>query len=245
MKPIFKIHFLFFIAAFIFFITGLFKDFIIFTSIIFIHELGHITIGLLFKWKIEKIIIFPFGGMTIFNQKINTSLKEEFIVAISGIIFQTIFLFVMNTDNYLFIKYYKLILIFNLLPIYPLDGAKILNILFNKMFCFKMSYYLTIIISIIISLIIYSLLINNFNLLLFLSITLLFTKIFKYYKDIDLVFNKFLFERYLYKIKYKKIKKINNLNKMYKEYTHLLFLNNNIIKEEDLLNKMFDTKGIL
>ena len=149
MKITFKIHFLFFIVSFLCFMTGLFKDFVVFTSIIFIHELGHIITGILFKWKIDKVIIFPFGGLTIFNQKINTSSLEEFIIAIAGIAFQTIFLLLLNTNNYLFIKYYKIILFFNILPIYPLDGSKVLNIFLNKIFPFKKSYSLTIFISLI------------------------------------------------------------------------------------------------
>ena len=242
MKITFKIHFLFFIVSFLCFMTGLFKDFVVFTSIIFIHELGHIVTGLLFKWKIDKVIIFPFGGLTIFNQKINTSSLEEFIIAIAGIAFQTIFLLLLNTNNYLFIKYYKIILFFNILPIYPLDGSKVLNIFLNKIFPFKKSYILTILISLITIFTFFIVMIDNFNLLLFLSIMLLLTKLFNYYKDIDIIWNKFLFERYLYKIKYKKIKKINNISKMFKEKTHVLFINNNIIKEEDFLSKMFDRR---
>lgn len=242
MKITFKIHFLFFIVSFLCFMTGLFKDFVVFTSIIFIHELGHIVTGLLFKWKIDKVIIFPFGGLTIFNQKINTSSLEEFIIAIAGIIFQTVFLLLLNTNNYLFIKYYKIILFFNILPIYPLDGSKVLNIFLNKIFPFKKSYSLTIFISLITIFALFIVMIDNFNLLLFLSIMLLLTKLFNYYKDIDIIWNKFLFERYLYKIKYKKIKKINNISKMFKEKTHVLFINNNIIKEKDFLSKMFDRR---
>lgn len=242
MKITFKINFLFFIVSFLCFLTGLFKDFVVFTSIIFIHELGHIVTGLFFKWKIDKVIIFPFGGLTIFNQKINTSSLEEFIIAIAGIIFQTIFLLLLNTNNYLFIKYYKIILFFNILPIYPLDGSKVLNIFLNKIFPFKKSYSLTILIALITIFAFFIVMIDNFNLLLFLSIVLLLTKLFNYYKDIDIIWNKFLFERYLYKIKYKKIKKINNISKMFKEKTHVLFINNNIIKEEDFLSKMFDRR---
>lgn len=242
MKITFKIHFLFFIVSFLCFMTGLFKDFVVFTSIIFIHELGHIVTGLLFKWKIDKVIIFPFGGLTIFNQKINTSSLEEFIIAIAGIIFQTVFLLLLNTNNYFFIKYYKIILFFNILPIYPLDGSKVLNIFLNKIFPFKKSYILTILISLITIFALFIVMIDNFNLLLFLSIMLLLTKLFNYYKDIDIIWNKFLFERYLYKIKYKKIKKINNISKMFKEKTHVLFINNNIIKEKDFLSKMFDRR---
>lgn len=241
MKITFKIHFLFFICAFICFITGLFKDFIIFTSIILIHELGHIIIGIILKWQIEKIIIFPVGGLTIFNQRINSSSLEEFIIAISGIVFQTIYIVFMNND--LFVFYHKLILLFNILPIYPLDGSKILNIFLNKIFSFKKSYLLTVIISLLTIVFIFIITINkNFNLLLLLSIILLITKVINYYKDINIVFNKFLFERFLYKLKYKKVKKVKSINNMFKEKSHIFIINNNIIKEEEILAKMFDTK---
>ena len=242
MKITFKIHFLFFITAFICIITGLFKDFIIISSIILVHELGHITIALLFKWKIEKVIIYPLGGITIFNQKINSSLKEEFLIALAGPIFQIVFFLIINSQNTLFTHYHNLILLFNLLPIYPLDGSKILNIIYNKLFSFKKSYLLTFMTSIFVIIFIL-MLIKKFNIIFLFSIVLLFIKLFKYYNEIDYVFNKFLFERYLYKIKYKKHKNIRgiNINRMFKEKTHN-FITNKIIKEEEILNKMFDTK---
>ena len=35
--------------------------------IVLTHELGHITIGIIFKYDIKQIKIYPFGGYTIFN----------------------------------------------------------------------------------------------------------------------------------------------------------------------------------
>ena len=105
-KNIFKIHILFYITGLICFITGFFKNFIIFTSIILIHELGHITSALIFKWNIEKVIILPFGGITIFNERIDKSLLEEFIIAIMGPIFQIIFMIIFK-ENTLFYNYNK------------------------------------------------------------------------------------------------------------------------------------------
>lgn len=244
MKITFKIHFLFFISAFICFITGLFKNFIMISSIILVHELGHILMAFILKWKIEKVIIFPFGGLTIFNQKINSSLKEEFFIALLGPILQIFFFTLLNTQNKTFITYHNLILLFNLMPIYPLDGSKILNIFLNKIFSFRKSYIITLVISIFILLFSTIIILNfDFNLILLLSICLLVTKILKYYNEFEYAFNKFLFERYLYKIKYRKIKNINglNLNKMFKEKTHIFITNKSIIKEEEILFKMFDT----
>lgn len=232
-------------SAFICMITGLFKDFIMISSIILVHELGHILVALIFKWKIEKVIIFPFGGMTIFNQKINVSLIEELLIALAGPIFQIIFFLLINNNNSNFTHYHTLILVFNLLPIYPLDGSKILNIIYNKIFPFKKSYLLTFITSIITIILIFIIILKiEFNVILLFSIILLMIKLLKYYDELELVFSKFLFERYLYKIKYRNKKYIKGikLNKMFKEKTHNFITNKFIIKEEEILNKMFDTK---
>ena len=60
-KNIFKVHILFYIVALFCILIGFFKEFIIFSSIIIIHELGHIIGALIFKWKIEKVVLLPFG----------------------------------------------------------------------------------------------------------------------------------------------------------------------------------------
>ena len=62
-------HLFYFIVMLLAFITGIFKEFILFTSIILIHELGHAFAALYYKWHIDKIVIMPFGGITIFNEK--------------------------------------------------------------------------------------------------------------------------------------------------------------------------------
>lgn len=243
MKIIFKIHFLFYVSAFICFITGMFKEFVILSCLIIIHELGHIITGMLFKWKIEKVIILPFGGLTIFNQKINASLIQEFLIAISGFIFQTSFYLLIN-KNYLFTPYHYSLLLFNIIPIYPLDGSKILNILLNKIFPFKFSYLMTLFLSIsfIIILLIY-IIINKLNLFLILALIFLINKVINEFINIKYIFNKFLLERYLYHIQYSKVKKVTNIKQFYREKTHLIKNNNKYIKENEILNKMFDNKS--
>ena len=86
----FKIHPFTYIFIFIIIINGEFNKFASIMNIILFHELGHILSGLFFKWKIDKIIILPFGCLTIFDEKINKPIFEEFIISISGFIFQII-----------------------------------------------------------------------------------------------------------------------------------------------------------
>ena len=238
MKNIFKIHPLTYIFITISLITGNIKDLLIFIIIIIIHEIGHIIPAKIFKWKIEKIILLPLGGLTIFNIKINTSLKQQFIVAITGPIFQII--------AYIIIKHIyiseritmlnNILLIFNLLPIYPLDGSKILNTIINIFIPFKVSHKITT----IISLILIAILNIKFNLTLELALIFLLIKNIQEIKEHKYIFNKFLFERYIYNLKFKHTKKIKNISSMKIWTKHLILVGNTYETEKKILSKRFD-----
>ena len=47
------------------------KEFLMVFTIVIIHELGHFIMAKHFKWNFDKIAIYPFGGCTKFNEKIN------------------------------------------------------------------------------------------------------------------------------------------------------------------------------
>ena len=238
-----KIYFhpIFLVTLLIFILIGRFKFIICFMLLIIVHEIGHILMSLLFKWRIDKIIILPFGGLTKYNEIINRPLIEELLVSISGVLFQLIVYKIIY--KYIDYKYFMIInyfiIIFNLIPIYPLDGSKILNIIFNKITSFKNSILLTVIVSYVF-IIILSLLLFNINKLLFLMFIFLFMEVNKYYKEKDLIFNKFLLERYLNNIRFKKEKKIENIDKMKRDYRHLFYINNKYMTESTFLKKMFD-----
>ena len=192
--------------------------------------------AIILKWQISEVIILPFGGLTKFNEKVNKPIIEEFLIAIMGIIFQIIFCFPIN-------KTYNLIIIlFNLIPIYPLDGYKILNLFFNKVFNFKLSYYLSIYLSWIILIIILIIFFIKKDLLVILiNIPFLLQLIQEYYKRSN-YFNKFYLERYLYKFNFKKIKIIKNINQMKRDYIHTFNIQKKYLKERDFLQKWFDKR---
>ena len=240
------IHPLFIMTLFIFVSIGYFRFLIYFMLLILIHELGHIIVSLLFKWNIDKIIILPFGGLTKYNEMINRPLIEEFLIAISGIIFQ--FLFYLSVKDFIDYEYFSFInyfiILFNLIPIYPLDGSKILNIFFNIITSFKNSLSLTIIISYIF-IIIFSLLFFNINKIIAFVLIFLMLEVNKLYKERKELFNKFLLERYLNEFKFKKKKTINNVDKMKKDYRHLFYIDGKYLTENYFLKKMFDIRGFL
>lgn len=243
MKIIFRIHPLYYLVALLSIVTGLFKDFVFVTLIIFIHEMGHILGALHYKWKIKKIVILPFGGITIFNELINKSLKEEFVILILGPLFQVIFYIIicyLNINTTLITNYHYSLLIFNMLPIVPLDGSKLLSIISNKLTNFNISHLIVIYISIItISLLMLKSIIFN-NLVMIIILFFLLLKIIKEVKEHKYLFNKFLFERYNYDLKFNKTKYIKgiNLKKMKKEYKHIFF-DKKYYTEKSVLKKLF------
>lgn len=243
-----KIYFhpLFLLTTLIFVMIGKFRFMSYFMLIIIIHEMGHIITSMCFKWNIDKIIILPFGGLTKYNEIINRPLIEELMVSISGVIIQMIFyIIIRDRIDY---KYFNLInyfiLVFNLIPIYPLDGAKILNVVFNKITTFKNSILLTVIVSYIF-LIFVLIKFVNINKLILLVLSFLLIEVNKLYKDRKLIFNKFLLERHLGEFKFKKRKTINSVDKMKRDYRHLFYVNNKYLTENYFLSKMFDIKSNL
>ena len=143
MKNILKVNGFFYILFFISILTGQFKMYINITLITLFHELGHIFMGLIFHYKIERIVIMPFGALTVFNKRINEYFIKDLIITIAGPLNQ-ILLIPFLEDNKLNI----LLLFFNLLPIIPLDGSKILNLILNLIFPYRLSYKITFYISI-------------------------------------------------------------------------------------------------
>lgn len=237
-----KIHPLFYLFAFITILTGLFHDFLIFTLIIIVHEAGHVFAGICMKCFPEKILLLPFGGLTIFKMPINISINKELFIAIMGPITQIIFWFLFfRNDTYY--NFNLFILIFNLLPIYPLDGMKILNCLINKLTSFKKSFFLSLYISFIcMGFLVLLIFYKNFNLVWLIILFFLFVKCIEVFRNFPNIFNKFLYERYNHNFKFKKIKIVNSFFSMKRDYEHIFKIGKNLRKEKEILQKRFDFK---
>lgn len=238
-------------------ITGLFKDFIILFSIIIFHELGHLMAASHYRYNINKIHLYPFGGYIEFNDKINRSLFEEFIVLISGPLTQIFFFLIVvmcyhlnifNTYTYnLFINYHYSLLIFNLLPIYPLDGSKLVSILLCKIISFKRAHLMMLGISYIF--LICTLLLSKYitlNVNIYLLLALILSKLIMESKNHSNIFNKFLLERYLYNFPFKKVKILINkkLSCMMRDKKHLFVIDDVEITEREMLRRRYNQKNM-
>lgn len=207
-------------------------------SLLIIHEFGHAITGIILGYKLIKIDFYPLGGVTILDLPINISLLKEILILIMGPITQIIgYLLLRNIFPYIRLYHYTL-LIFNLLPLYPLDGGKIINIIFNYKFNYLNSFKITYYISIITMIILFIYNIFFFNLNLFLMISILLFKLIKIYKNRYYYYHKLLLERYLYSYHFKKIKNIKNINSLYRDRYHYI----NFMKEEKYLKNYFIDK---
>lgn len=74
-----EFHYTYIIMAFGLVITGHFINLIIFTSLIIIHELGHVIMAIIMRYKVNKIIIYPYGGITNIDTRINTKIENDYI----------------------------------------------------------------------------------------------------------------------------------------------------------------------
>ena len=246
-----KINFTTYLFFFSCFLTGYIKQALIIFLIVLVHEFGHVTMAILNGYKIDKIELLPFGGITTIDKPINTPLDKEFKIAIGGFLFQFILFIIFSIfykfniiDNsfwQIFIKYNFTIILFNMIFIYPLDGFKILSC-FVENFCgYYYAYSILGIISIIF-LILFFCLNTIFSLNNYLIISFLIYNIFAYFKIKSKLYYRFLLERYLRNVEYKKIQyeKSLNLKKLRKDYNHYFYVTNGVVNERKVLAKKFD-----
>ena len=206
----FRIDLKIFLFIILFCISKQIEIYIIMIIFAFLHEIGHLIAGLILGLKPEKIEIIPVGLTVSFKVDIeginkkkgngNMFVIKEIIVAIAGpIVNLLIFIITLLNEektylNNLIMYSNLLIFIFNLIPIYPLDGGRILKGILHIIFGKRTSYKITYDISII----------SNIILTAICSIAIL------YYKNIAI----FLIVAYVWIILIREINRYNRIKKI-------------------------------
>lgn len=249
-RNLFNIHpaTYFLILSFLF--TGLIKNIILIYIIVIFHELGHITVAKIFHYQALKVDIYPMGGITKFDKKINSNLRHELLIAIAGVLFQIILFLIfyvlkntnlisLNTYS-LFLNYNKTILLFNMIPIIPLDGYIFLRSIWELIFPYKKAFYISLIISVL-SIIFFITFNELFSLNNYLIISFLIYKIIIEIKNFKYTNLRFQMERYLYPFSYRKIEhdKEINLDLLKKDTYHYFKDKDKVYSEKTILMQKF------
>jgi stage IV sporulation protein FB len=170
--------------------------------------MGHAAAASFFSWRIKKITLLPFGGVAEMEEHGNRPLKEEAIVVLSGplqhiwmvaLAYALSFFNLIPEDLYqLFFQYNVMIFIFNLFPVWPLDGGKLIFMLLSLKKSFPIAHRLTLIISFFT--------VGIFSILTFLAapqqlnvwiiVGFLLFSLYNEWKQRRYIFMRFLLERY-------------------------------------------------
>lgn len=132
-----KIHYSLVFLLILSLFTGSFFKILGIIFCIFLHEFSHFIFLKLFKVKVNHLELSVIGGI-LDIEEVNLSLIKKLIINCSGICANIFIIIVLKylsfpSLNYL-ISYNFCIIIFNLIPIIPLDGFRILNDLLSTIY---------------------------------------------------------------------------------------------------------------
>lgn len=236
MKNILKVSSITYFFILTSFLCGYIKKTIFIFIIVMIHELGHVIISLLLGYKIISVEIYPFGGITKIDKLLNESIKKDLLISIAGILFQLPLFIIVKNPEFLYLN--KMILLFNLFPIIPLDGSKIVFEIYNIFLSYEKSIKLYIATSLIFTLIYayinYQTLLNNY-----LIIVLFLTKTYEIWKNKKIICKKFILEKLLYDLKYSSVDMNKSISDYKKDTRYYYFDNNKIINDQEYLKKIY------
>lgn len=121
----------FFVIMFIMIALDFTEQFFVILSAVTLHELSHILTAKIFKLKVEKMIFTPIGEIAVIKELESLNVLKKLLVVFAGpainIFIVLIFYFIGNEKFNLYKNINLSIAFFNLLPIYPFDGGRIIQ----------------------------------------------------------------------------------------------------------------------
>ncbi len=194
--------------------------------------MGHFLTGYFLKLKVKEISLFMFGGVTIFDEDLNLNIFKELLVVVMGPVVQMLFymlVYYFYTKGFVSVSTMKkvstinlILLEFNLLPILPLDGAKILNNILDLILSYDLAHKVSLAVSFLALPLVF--LFDN-KLIIILVVISLLLRLFEEINWHKFRINKLLLERKLKGIKFKKVREFESLTKVKRNVTYYRFIN--------------------
>ncbi|WP_261304836.1 M50 family metallopeptidase [Paenibacillus andongensis] len=143
-------------------ITGYFLEAVTLFGIVLVHELGHLAAASGFGWRVREVQLLPFGGVLIVDELGTAPTREELIVSLAGPLQHVWMILIALLMKWVdvgasswwdyFIEANIMIGLFNLIPVMPLDGGKVMQSLLGYLLSYHNTILYTTWISMILSL---------------------------------------------------------------------------------------------
>lgn len=169
------------------FYSHVMKTFLVLFLLLFFHEMAHVLCAMLFHVRVSEMILTPFGFYATIDHLDYLPKLKKICILLCGLFMHVIYPFVfflflkmeLISNNYFdyLVRINNSILLFNLLPIYPLDGARIIMTLLELFFSYPFARKLIQIISVMIWIICFYMSSLNMKLLFLFLGVLLFLEI--------------------------------------------------------------------
>jgi stage IV sporulation protein FB len=185
-------------------LTGYLWETVIAFSIVLIHECGHAAAARRFGWHVLEIELLPFGGVARIDGGRDVAFVQEFIVIISGPLQHLWLPFLSQAmlalpfwgpaQHQILTSQNMALLLFNLLPVWPLDGGRLLHLFLERLYPYKSAYYRVLLFSCL-GLVLFSIIMliyYRFSVNLWVMIAFISLSIYKERQVIPLHFLRFL-----------------------------------------------------
>ncbi len=137
----FRIHPLFLVIGILTFFVGVGEIFLCYLVTVLLHEIGHAIVARHLGYQLEQISLLPFGA-ELSLQDDNFTPSDEIKIAVAGPLVNLILIIICVSLWWIFpITYYYtdlfvfsnfITFVFNLLPVFPLDGGRVFRAIISK-----------------------------------------------------------------------------------------------------------------
>lgn len=229
------IHPFTYLYVFVFFLNGSLDHYLSALFIVCFHEMFHYVFAKKYQFEVEKVEVLPFGAFLSLQDYGMHHVIEEYIVIIAGLsshfFLYLFFTFFMDMEYLHTLN--RLVFFFNILPIYPLDGSKLVLLTLSLFMDYQRAIQFQIKLSIFSLCVLMTLQPNIGYLIVYLYLIYIN---YSYIKEYRYYLIRLFLQRKDNPL-YQKIK-INKKWKWYRPYHNIYFFNQHYYDENQMLEKL-------